>query len=224
MAETYASVIDKAEIILQDEDSDQTTRRWTETEMLGWVKDGEIEIAKLKADSYPVVEAVALSAGSQQSLPTRAVQLLDVLCNMGLDGTTRGDVVEVVEKSLMNAINPGWMADTANAVVTHVIYDTKRSPKIYWVYPKSTGTNYLEIMTASLPDNTGVVISDDLLLEDEYANALMHYCLAMCFAKDTDIEASMARTRGHMDIFLESLGRKEATEEIYNPNKTRNTN
>jgi len=221
MAETYQSIIDKAEIILQDEDSDQSTRRWTEAEMLGWVKDGEFEVAKLKADSYPVVEAVLLSAGSQQSLPSRAVQLIDVLCNMGTDGSTRGDVVEVVEKSLMNAINPGWMADTASAVVTHVIYDTKRAPKLYWVYPQSLGTNYLEIMTGKLPDNSAKVIGDDIMMEDEYANALMHYCIALCFSKDTDVIESMARTRGHMDIFLESLGRKEGTEEIYSPKKTR---
>jgi len=223
MAETYQSIIDKAEIILQDEDSDQTTRRWTEAEMLGWVKDGETEIAKLKTDSYPVVEAVALAAGSQQSLPTRAVMLLDVLSNMGTDGLTRGDVVEVVDKKLMNAINPGWMADTANAVVTHVIYDSKRAPKLFWVYPKSTGTNYLEVMTGKLPDNGSKVIGDDIMMEDEYANSLLHYCLALCFSKDTDIENSFLRTKGHMDIFLESLGRKEGAEEIYSPKKNRET-
>jgi hypothetical protein len=224
MAKTYQSIIDKAEIILQDEDSDQTNRRWTEAEMLGWTLDSEEQIALLKTDSYPVVEAVALSAGSQQSLPTKGVQLMDVLCNMGTNGTTRGNVVSVVEKKLMNAINPGWMSDTATAVVTHVIYDSKRAPKLYWVYPQSDGTNYLEIISGKLPDNGSNVISDDIMMPDEYGNAMLHYLVAMCFAKDIDIPNSAQRTSAHMNLFLETLGRKEATEEIYNPKKTRDTN
>jgi hypothetical protein len=225
MAKTYQSIIDKAEIILQDEDSDQTTRRWTETELLGWAKDGEEQIATLKSDAYPVVTVVALAAGSQQSLGgTRAVNLIDVLCNMGTDGSTRGDVVEVVEKGLMNAVNPGWMSDTANTTVTHVIYDSKRTPKLFWVYPKSPGTNYLELVLGELPDNDSKVIGDNIMVADEYGFVLMHFIIAMAFAKDTDIPNSGARVQQHMNLFLEGLGRKEATEEIYNPMKTRDTN
>lgn len=224
MSKTYQSIIDKAEIILQDEDTDQTVRRWTETELLTWAKDAEEQIASLKTDSNPVVETVQLTTGSQQSLPTRAVQLLDVTSNMGITGTTRGDVISVVEKGIMNAINPGWMSDTANTVVKHVIYDTKRSPKFYWVYPQSPGTNYIEIMTGKLPDNSSKVIGDNIVMADEYAHTIMHFIIAMAFAKDTDIPESAARAQLHMNIFLEALGRKEATEEIYNPKRTKDTN
>jgi hypothetical protein len=211
MAKTYQSIIDKVETILQDEDSDQTTRRWTETELLTWVKEGEEQIATLKPDSYPVVVSAQMSVGSQQSLGgTRAIQLIDVLCNMGQDGATRGDVVSVVEKSLMNAINPGWMSDTASGTITHVIYDSKRTPKLFWVYPKSPGTNYLEMILGELPDNSSKVIGDNIMMEDEYGFALIHFTLAMAFAKDTDIPNSAGRVREHMNLFLEALGRKEA--------------
>ena len=220
MAKTYQSIIDKASLVLQDEDTNQSTRRWDDTEMLTWAHDSELEIAKFKPDSYPVVEVVALASGSQQSIPTRATQLLDVLCNMSTDGTTRGNIIQVVEKKLMNAINPGWMADTAVAAVTHVIYDHKRMPKLYWVYPKSAGNNYIEIVTNKLPDNESNVIGDNILLDDEYANVMLHYILAMCYSKDLDIPNSAQRVAGHMNFFLDSLGRKELAEEIYGPKKT----
>jgi len=220
MTTTYQTIIDKAEIVLQDEESDQSIRRWSETEMLGWAKDAELEIAKLKQDSYPVIEVVKLLAGSQQALPTRATQLMDVLSNMSTDGTTRGDVVSVVDKALMNSFNPSWMTETATSVCTHVIYDTLRSPKIYWVYPQSTGTNYLEIMCNKLPDNDSVVIGDNIMMPDEYGNSMLHYIIAMCFAKDYDIPNSQSRLGIHMGIFLEGLGRKEAGEEIYHPKRT----
>jgi hypothetical protein len=221
MSTTYQTIIDKAEIVLQDAESDQTLRRWPESEILTWATDSEIEIAKLKEDSYPVIEVVKLVEGSQQPLPDRATQLMDVLSNMSTDGTTRGDIVSVVDKKLMNAINPSWMVDTAKSFCTHVIYDTLRSPKIYWVYPQSTGTNYLEIMCNKLPDNGAKVIGDDILLADEYTNSMLHYILAMCFAKDFDIPNSQARTAIHMNIFLESLGRKEMAEEMYHPKRTK---
>jgi hypothetical protein len=221
MSTTYQTIIDKAEIVLQDAEDNQTLRRWPESEILTWATDAEIEIAKLKGDSYPVIEVVQLAAGSQQSLPDRATLLMDVLSNMSTDGTTRGDIVSVVDKKLMNAINPGWMTDTAKTVCTHVIYDTLRSPKLYWVYPQSTGTNYLEIMCNKLPDNVSKVIGDDILLPDEYSNSMLHYILAMCFAKDFDIPNSQARTGIHMNIFLESLGRKEMAEEMYQAKRTK---
>jgi hypothetical protein len=223
MSTTYQGIINKVALVLQDEDTEQTTRRWKESELLMWAKDAELEIAKLKTDSYPVVEVVSLSAGSQQSLPTRAVMLLDVLSNFSTDGTTRGDVITVVERSLMNTLNPGWMSDAFNTVVKHVIYDTKRAPKLYWVYPQSNGGNYIELLTAKLPDNDSNVIGDNILMEDEYANSMLHYILAMSFAKDFDIPQSAARTAAHMNIFFESLGRKEAAEEIYGPKRTKDT-
>ena len=181
MTTTFQAIIDRAEIVLMDEDSDQTIRRWNETELLGWATDAENEIVKQKPDTNPVVETVALASGSQQSLPALALQLLDVLSNMGTDGTTRGNVVDVVEKKIMNAVNPSWMVDTANVVVKHVIYDTKRAPKLFWVYPQSTGTNYIEIMTGALPDNSGAVIGDDITIRDEYLVPMMHYILAKSY-------------------------------------------
>lgn len=221
MSTTYGSIIDKAEILLQDEDSDQTTRRWTETELLGWALEAEHEIVKLKPDSYPVISVVQLSAGSQQSIPSDAIQLLDVLCNMSTDGTTRGDIISVVDKRWMNAINPGWMADTANTTVTHVIYDSKRAPALYWVYPKSAGNNYIEIMSATLPANSAKTTSDNILLRDEYATPIKHYILAMAFLKDTDIPQSDRIADKHMNFFLGALGRREQIEEQVNPRKNR---
>jgi hypothetical protein len=224
MSRTYQQVIDDAELLLQDEATDQTVRRWTETELLGWATKAEQEISKLKPDSYPVISTNALAAGSLQSLPSASHQLLDVLSNMGTTGTTRGDVVSVVERKYMNALNPGWMSDTANAVVTHVIYDVKRNPKKYWVYPQSTGTNYLEIMTSDLPANTSKVIGDNIMLGDEYAYPMLHFIVGHAYMKDTDIPQSAALSQAHINMFMQLLGLKEIGEAKYHPKRTTGDN
>jgi hypothetical protein len=224
MATTYQTIIDKAELILQDEDTVQANRRWNETELLTWAKDAEKEIAKLKPDANPVIEVVALSAGCEQSIPSDAHQLLDVICNMSTDGTTIGTVIPVVEKKYMNAINPNWMADTYKTVVSQVIYDSKRSPRKYWVYPQSYGNNYIKIMTSKTPANSAKVIGDNILLPDEYDTAILHFTLAMAFMKDSDVPQSADRFKAHMDFFLQLLGKKELIEETINPKRHRGSN
>ena len=224
MSITYQTIIDKAEKILQDEDDADATRRWTEDELLTWATDAEREIARLKPDSYPEIEVVTLDEGSQQDIPSDAHQLLDVLCNMSTDGTTRGNIISVVEKKYMNAINPGWMAATASSTVTHVIYDSKRAPRHFWVYPQSTGTNYIEIMSSKIPANSSKVIGDNILMPDEYETPILHFILAYAYMKDTDIPQSADLFKALMDIFLQTLGRKEQTEEMINPKKHRGSN
>jgi hypothetical protein len=220
MAITYQTVIDKAELLLQDEETDQDLRRWTETELLTWAKDGEKEIVRIKPDANSVIEVVELSAGPMQALPDRAIQLLDVLSNMGTTGSTRGNIISVVERQIMDAIKPDWMIATAADVVTHVIYDPVRSPKTYWVYPQSTGDNYIEIITGKLPDNESNVIGDNLEIGEEYESSLLHFILAMSFAKDSDVLQSGERMIGHMSAFLNMLGRRDLAEELITPKKT----
>jgi hypothetical protein len=221
MTTTYQSIIDKAEILLQDEEADQALRRWPESELLTWLKDGEQQVIKDKPDANPIVEVVQLTAGSQQALPASAVQLLDVLCNMGTDGITRGNIVTVVERKLMNALDPTWMGSTASATVSHVIYDHKRARNMFWVYPQSTGTNYLEVMSGKLPDNASAVITDNTILDDEFAVPLMHYMIAMAYAKDADIPQSAQLLSAHMGIFRQSLGKRDMLENAINPKRTR---
>lgn len=216
MAITAQSIVNKAELILQDSDND----RWTEPDLFTWLKLGENEIVKLKPDANPVIESVLLTSGSQQTLPSGAVQLLDVLCNMGTDGSTRGNIVSVVERKLMNSIDPGWMAATAQAYCTHVIYDPKRSPKMFWVYPQSTGTNYLEIMTGKLPTPISA-IDQNINLGDEYESALMHFVLAMAFGYDAEYTASGNTAVMHYQLFQEMLGIRDATEDHITPKRTR---
>lgn len=218
MAKTYQSVIDKAELILQDESND----RWDEADHMIAAQEGENEMVKDKPDINPVISTNLLTAGSQQSLPSDAIQLMDVLCNMGLTpGTTRGDVVSVVDRKIMNAFNPGWLSDTASATVTHVIYDVKRAPKYYWVYPQSTGTNYLEIMTSDLFANSAKVIANDIMIPEHYDVALMHYILARAFTIDNEQPANAERAQAHYSLYLSALMGRDSLENRMHPKRTR---
>jgi hypothetical protein len=215
MATTGQQIADKAEIVLQD----AANTRWVEAEILGWINDGELEVVKEKPDTNPSIASMQLAAGSEQTLPSTALQLLDVTSNMGTDGTTRGNNITVVERKLMDAIDPDWMIKTANNVVTNIVYDPKRTPKKFWVYPMSTGSNYVELITANYPTALAA-LANSITVGDEYATTIMHYVLFMTFSKDAEEQNSAARAIAHYNAFLTSLGIRDMKEDNIQPRKT----
>lgn len=213
---TAQSIIDKAEILLQDSAND----RWAAADHLLWLNEAQREVVKEKPDANPVIESVLLAAGSLQSLPAGAVQLLDVTCNMGTTGTTEGDSITVVDRKLMDTFSPSWRSASASTEVTHVIYDPKRVPKKFWVYPKSPGTNYIEIITGKLPNDVAL-IGDQITLDQEYDVAIMHYILFMAHSIDAEYAGNAQLAQAHYSAFLNALGIRDAMEERINPKRTR---
>jgi len=217
MSFTYQSVVDLAEVFLKDESND----RWDAADLFSYAIEGENEAVREKPDINAVVETVGtLTAGCIQSLPSLGIQLLDVTTNMGTDGTTRGNIVTMVERKYMDRINPGWMTDTASATITHVIYDFERLPKKYWVYPQSPGTNYLEVITSKLFDNGSKVIGDNALIADEYKIAIKHYILASAYAMDEEDPYSNEKAVAHYNRFLSILQTRNSLERQLNPKRT----
>ena len=84
MAIAASVVIDKAATTLYDE----TNIRWTEAELLSYLNEGILAVLAYKPDAYVVDAAVALVAGSRQTIPSTGVELLDVMRNEGDDGAT----------------------------------------------------------------------------------------------------------------------------------------
>lgn len=201
MAQTAQNVIDKAKIILQE---DEAQVHWDDMELLGWLNSGQRELVREKPDANPVMQTVQLAAGPTQDLPVGSILLLDVTCNMGITGTTPGNAVTVIERNLMDKIMPSWRTVTADDTVLNVIYDSKRLPKKFWVYPQSPGDNYLEIVTADLPAD--IARKDALTVGDEYALALMHFVIAMAMTKDADYVLNEQRAIAHYNQFLTSIG------------------
>ena len=218
---TLASVIiDKAEIILKD----SSNARWAAAELLDWLIEGEEVIVTLKPDANATEEAVLLDAGTLQSLPSTATQLLDVTYNMGIiDGTTYGDAISLVDRGTMDACYPGWQTADASATVKHVIYDPVKLPKKFWVYPKSAGTNYIQIITAKIP--AGIATAATVInLADEYATPLMDWVLFRAFQKDAEYNPSVERALSHLDAFRQYLGIRDNMEDKMAPQSSQGGN
>lgn len=209
---TAQSIIDRAAIIIQDE----TGTRWPSDELLKWLNDGQREIVMLKPDSYAQNESMALAAGTKQSLPTAGIALIDVVRNMGVDGSTPGKVIRRIDRRILDDQHPDWHEETPSAEVGHYAFD-QRDPKHFYVWPPADGTTQVEIIYSASPTE----ISDPantITLDDVYANALLDYILYRAYSKDADYAGNAQRAISARASFMASLGLQDYAEAVYNPN------
>lgn len=111
---------------------------------------------------------------------------------------------------LLDSQRPGWHSETATAVVKHYVYDP-RTPRIYYVYPPSTGTTQVEVVYDAPPTalaNASSVISVD----DEYANALLEYVLFRAYSKDHQDIGNAERAGLHRQMFDTLINNKNSAD------------
>jgi hypothetical protein len=197
-----SAIVDKAEIVLQD----TTNVHWAASEHLGWLNDGQREIALAKPDACVVTKSVQLATGTRQTIgsgtTTDAVMLLKVVRNMGTDGTTAGAAVRIIPGELLDAYRPSWHVDSAVSAVTNAVFDP-RAPKQFYVYPPSNGTGYVELMYSAIPA-TVASLAAAITVDDIWANALMDYILYRAYSKP--YVADPARAMAYYTAFAQALG------------------
>jgi hypothetical protein len=211
-----STVIEKAQIILQD----TTGLRWpSDTELLGWLNDGQREVMVFKPNVNVKNESVKLGAGTKQALPADGVQLVDVVRNMGTNGTTPGRAIRIVMREILDSQNPDWHASTPSATTKHYTYSTL-DPKTFYVYPPQPASNqgYAEIVYGAVPANA--VINGVISIDDIYQNVLIDYILYRAYSKDTEYAADETRASKHQAAYIGSLTGKAKAEIGVNPNAT----
>lgn len=212
---TVNSIIEKAQIILQD----ATGIRWPNAELLGWLNDGQREIVLLKPNAFVKNQSVQLAAGTKQALPSDGVQLIDVVRNMGTDGTTAGRAIRIVTREILDSQTPDWHSSTPSNVVKHYSY-TLFDPKTFYVYPPQPTTNrgWAEIIYGAAP--TEAALGGVITLDDIYQTVLVDYILYRAYSKDAEYAADQASAAKHQQAYLAALTGKANVELGVNPNST----
>lgn len=207
-------LIDKAEIILQD----TTNVRWTAVELIGWLNNGQNEIVLYKPDASVTNAAVVCIEGTKQTIPAATgIRLIDVVRNMGTNGTTPGNAVRLISREILDAQVPGWHSVTGSATAQHYIFDD-RDPKNFYVYPPqpSSSFGYLELVYSSSP--TAAAADGNIALDDVYQSVLLDYILYRAYQKDADYASNDARSKGYYQAFLQALGIMDKVEQVNDPN------
>lgn len=210
---TAQSVVNKVQVILQD----TTGVRWPDSELLDWLNDGQREIVLYKPNAFIKNLAVRMAGGTKQSLPADGVQLIDVVRNMGTNGTTPGRAVRITMREVLDSQLPDWHSETPNSVVKHYAY-SMLDPKNFYVYPPqpAAGQGYIELVYGASPTDTTLV--GTITLDDIYQNVLVDYILYRAYSKDTEYAADQNRAAAHQNAYIAALTGKAKVEVGANPN------
>lgn len=207
------SIADKAELGLND----ATNVRWTEAELLVWVNAAQRKIAELKPSSYVETANVTMVAGTKQAVPSGYHALLGVTRNMG-GGSTPGRGIRFIERDVLDTSHPNWHSATyAASTVRYCVFDEK-NPRVFWVYPpQPTGTSQkIEAELGKIPTDLAS-LSNTIVLDDTWEDAILNYVLYRSFAKDTTSQPNLARSQLFFQQFMAQLGIRTEVGRAYAP-------
>lgn len=208
-----SDIIDRVRAQLVDTGDVQ---RWSDTELLRWVSDGQRTIALAVPSAASKREAIQLSEGTLQDLPEDAHLLLSVIRNMGTNGTTPGRAVRLVTREVMDAQDPNWHAAPKATVVKNYIFDTQERTS-FWVYPPSNGQGYVEANYAYVPGELASTNSE-LEIRDIWLTALVDYVMYRAHQKDSEFAAGQGVAAGYLQAFIAAVGARGNAESEENPN------
>lgn len=192
-----STIVAKAGIQLIDE----TNVRWSQSELLAWLNAGQRQIAQANPTISNHVASVQLAAGTRQTIPADGFLFFEAFRNMGLDGLTPGKSIRIASRELLDAYNRDWHSTTESAVTQAYLFNPQDNMAFY-VYPPSTGTNYLEVNYAKTPAN--IDLTDAITVPDIYENALLDYIMVRAFSKDTEA-GNPAMAQFYLQLFTAGL-------------------
>jgi hypothetical protein len=213
MTVAASAILNRVRLQLADNQAGGLPYRWTDVELLGWLSDGQRTVVATQPRSSSKLVNVSLVAGTRQTLPSDAFQLLTCVRNMGASGTTPGKALQRVDRSLMDTQYPTWPQDTQTAAPYLWMYDLA-DPTAFHVYPPNNGTAKVEVLYAQLPTEL-VATSDLLTVDDIYLTPLFDYVMYRAHSKDSDYAGGQQLASvylGSFTAFLSSLQKDEPTD------------
>lgn len=207
MSVVASSIINRVRTQLVDNGS---TLRWTDSELLSWLSDGQRHLVSLVPHAAPRTANLALVSGARQTIPSDGWRLITVYRNTDVSGGPGPSTLEV-PRSLLDIQYASWPASGGAATVTHWCYD-ERDPAIFWVYPLNTGAGYVQINYSFMPTDVSST-SSQLSVRDIFQSALFDYVMFRAHSKDSDYAAGQQLSaayfssyQAHLAAFLPRAG------------------
>ena len=187
--------------------NDQTAPyRWLDSEIILWTNDAQKMIVINRPDSCVQNSVVSLVAGTLQSVPSTAIRLLDVVRNMGADGSTPGRAIRIVERDLVDSLDPNWHAAKGALVIKNFMYD-ERNPRQFFVNPPATSSSMVLVSCSKNPA-TLTALTDTLEVNDIYLQVIVDYVMFRAYSKDAEFSANAQLASGYLQAAYAMLGIK----------------
>lgn len=194
---TALDIMGRASLALQDPEY----VRWTRKEMLEWISEAQVAIARTPG-AYSKVEVVDLVEGTKQHLPDDAWALVSITRNVDEDGTYLRPV-RLVTRSLLDSAIPDWHMEAGKPLAENYVYD-ERTPKCFYVYPPNDGNGHLECIYMGIPAKV-TEETQELELDDTFVPALVSYVLYRATGKESDYASGLQSASSFYQSYMSEL-------------------
>ena len=192
----------RVRILLRDTDDGGIL--WTDEELIEWLNEGCLEVARIRPAASSSTIQFNPTAGALQTLPSSAIVLLEVICNH--NAGVEGRVIRRVERKDLDNEMPNWRFSTPNDVALRYA-PSKTDLRTFHVYPPSTGSATSGIiLVASVSPDQATALVDEFPLEDIYAAVVANYVLYRAFHKQIESPASQSRAAEFLQMFNAQMG------------------
>lgn len=181
---------------------DTGSTRWSSSELIKWVSDGQQETVNRVPNACPTTETFSLSAGRVQSLPANTVLLLDVLYNI-----ETGHPIHQVDRSVFDIYRGVDEEESREFEVgVEMFYYDPTSPKKFMVYPAAPSSAPGSVMLSrSVMPAAFTSGATALQIEERFVPALLDYTLSRAFAKDSEDAEAQSLAKLHFERWVAAL-------------------
>ncbi len=213
MSTATAAILTNVSSLLQD----VAQTRWTPTQLLTWLNEGQREVLLYKANAYVRNTVVSLIAGTKQALPSDGTYLIDIVRNMGTDGISPTRPVRIVSREVLDTQIPDWHNPTrAAALVKNYVYN-RENPTVFYVNPPQPVSNngYVELVYGAIPADATAM--GNITLDDIYSIPLTNYVMYRAWSQDAEWANNQLLAMAYYGRFVGLLTAKTASEEVADP-------
>lgn len=177
---------------------------------LDYLNDAQLATVLVRPDANSVTESFKLAAGTRQALPSGGLRVLDMIRNMGSNGSTPGRTIRSIDTDVQDSVSPNWHTSTASVIVREFFYNDKRNPLVFYVNPPvpSSPDVYVELTTSKAPATITDAVNGSIGLADVYSPALSQWMLFKAYALATQASNQFQRAQFYYNSFFNVLGVK----------------
>lgn len=212
---TIGHCIDMAERKILDESNDE----YSEQNLLDLYHMAIKEIVNLVPRSHTESKSWKVAPSTRQVIPADGVEIVDVVMNMGSDGSAPGPTIRETTLDILKSVLPGYEADTPADNAEHW-FRLPESKSEFGIYPRSTGNNYILGRVTTIPaqvlwDSNGDFRLAIIPIDDTFTTAIINGMCYLAYDDDSDIPGNTPRSQIYYARFLQDLGLRQQREVKY---------
>ena len=183
---------------------DESGAQLTDTDIIRWINEGQLEIAR--KNKYSRTSVTTPSVSSQANYNLAGVNILSIESVFYGDYPITGETYEQVQESYLKSYSTtSFPATSTNVPLVWYEY----GDSIYFWPPPTVAGDIIKLLVCTYPTKLTSAV-DSLSIPDTYYQALLDFIMSKAYEMDDDPQASMAKYNRHTDTINELASASKA--------------